>query len=559
MRLVRLRHLLKQLCFVAWCLLSVSIWAADATTPVIEAPPAPRFDITAFQVEGDTLLGADTVNALVKPYIGPSKDFGDVQQALEALQDAYQARGFNAVHVNLPEQELESGIVRLTVNEQKVGSVKVEGNKFYSDEAVLRAVPSLQEGTNPNIKDLGKTLKIANENPSKQTAVLFTDNETDESKVDTIVKVADDKPWKAFITLDNTGSRETEFGRLTFGYQNFNMFDTDQRLTAEFITNTHYPQNIFNPDHKVHIFAFAYTIPLTSIGDSVDLLASYSDTTSTEPVSLSGLLGSISGKGLVLGAHYNHNFDNLTDYQHKITLGIDSRNTRASTGVLFGPITPELTTTPISATYSGQWTPNQQTVAFSAGFSRNIVGLAEHGDKEDFIASGNANSTFSKFNFSLDYVLPLALMIPVAKDWQFHTAFSSQMSWDRLVSIEKFRIGGMDTVRGFHESALSGDEGYRISFELISPDFGKFMSENAALRGVLFTDTGRVSDNHDSTGIAGVQTTIASVGAGLRYNYGKNWVGRLDVAEVVNGDRENGAGNTPVGRIYGHASIGFMW
>jgi hemolysin activation/secretion protein len=423
----------------------------------------------------------------------------------------------------------------------------------------LRAVPSLQTGTDPNIKDLGRTLKVANENPSKQTAVLFTDNEADPSKVDAIVKVADDKPWKAFITLDNSGSRETEFGRLTFGYQNFNLFDTGQRLTAEFITNTHYPQNWFNQDHKVHVFAFADTIPLTSIGDSIDLLASYSDTTSTEPVSLSGLLGSISGKGLVLGAHYNHNFDNLTNYQHKITVGMDSRNTRASNAVLLGPITPEVTTTPISATYSGQWTPNQQTVAFSAGFSRNIAGLAEHGNEVDFVNSGNANSDFSKLNFSLDYILPLALLIPVAKDWQFHTGFSSQMSWDRLVSIEKFRIGGEDTVRGFHESALSGDEGYRITFEFTSPDFGKFMSENATLRGVLFSDAGRVSDNHDTTGAAGTQTTIASVGAGLRYNYGKNWTGRLDVADVVNGDRENNAGSKTVGQLYGHCSIGFTW
>jgi hemolysin activation/secretion protein len=534
---------------------SLALAAEPATpAPELQAPPAPRFDITAFKVEGDTLLGTDKINALVKPFIGASKDFGDVQQALEALQDAYQAKGFTTVRVNLPEQELESGVIHMTVTEQKISSIKVEGNKNYTSESALRVVPSLQVGSIPNTKEIGKSLKIANGNPTKQTAVLFADNEKDENSVDATVKVIDDKPWKASVTLDNTGTRETGHGRLTFAYQNFNMFDTDQRLTAQFITNPHLPQNILDPDHKVRVYVFGYTIPLASIGDSVDLLASYSDSTSTTPIVLRGLIGDISGQGLVLGAHYNHNLDKLPDYEQKLTFAYDNRATKSSHDNQGNLLGTALTTTPLSVTYSGQWTPNPHTIAFSAALSRNIAGIAEHGSKDDFI-SAQADSTFSKLNFTLDYSRPLP------KDWQLHASFSSQISWDSVPAIEKFRIGGMDTVRGFHESELAGDEGFRASVELYTSNIGQFMkSDKTSLRGVFFADTGRVADNQNPSGaVITEQTSITSIGAGLRYNYSTSIVGRFDVAQVINGDTEHGSGTTRNGDHYVNASIAYLW
>jgi hemolysin activation/secretion protein len=193
-------------------------------------------------------------------------------------------------------------------------------------------------------------------------------------------------------------------------------------------------------------------------------------------------------------------------------------------------------------------------ISFSAGLSRNIAGIADHGDKVDF-QSAQADSTFSKLNFTLDYARPLP------NDWQLHAAFSSQISWDSLPSIEKFRIGGMDTVRGFHESELAADEGVRVSLELYTSNFAQFMkSDKTTLRGVFFTDYGRVADNQNTAGfVTTVQTSIASIGAGLRYNYGTNIAGRLDLAQVINGDTEHASGTTRNGDHYVNASIAYLW
>ena len=81
--------------------------AADELTPAVV-----RFDISRFDVVGNSLLPNDVIEAAVAPFTGKGRDFGDVQKALEALEAAYHQRGFNVVQVELPEQELNQGVVR---------------------------------------------------------------------------------------------------------------------------------------------------------------------------------------------------------------------------------------------------------------------------------------------------------------------------------------------------------------------------------------------------------------------------------------------------------------
>ena len=100
------------------------------------APAAPRFDINAFAIEGNTLFQLYELHAVVEPYTGKQKDFGDIQRALEALQAFYIARGYNAVRVLVPEQDIRAGSVRLQVIEARIRQVRVQGS--YWDRIALR-------------------------------------------------------------------------------------------------------------------------------------------------------------------------------------------------------------------------------------------------------------------------------------------------------------------------------------------------------------------------------------------------------------------------------------
>ena len=113
-----------------------------------------HFPINRFDVVGNHLLSEADVTAAVSSSVGADKAFGDIQHALEALEQAYRSHGFSAVQVSLPEQELISGIVRIDVVESTIDHVIISGNKYFDEANIRSSLPPLQEGQTPNLQKL---------------------------------------------------------------------------------------------------------------------------------------------------------------------------------------------------------------------------------------------------------------------------------------------------------------------------------------------------------------------------------------------------------------------
>ena len=137
-----------------------------------------------------------------------SRDFGDVQRALEALEALYHARGYNVVTVQLPEQELNGGVVRLHVLQTRIGRVTVDGNRAFSLENIRRSLPALREGETPNLARVSANLKLANENPARRLKLSLGSGEQEET-VDARVEVVEARPWTVMANFDNTGTGAT--------------------------------------------------------------------------------------------------------------------------------------------------------------------------------------------------------------------------------------------------------------------------------------------------------------------------------------------------------------
>jgi hemolysin activation/secretion protein len=63
----------------------------------------------------------------------------------------YHARGYNVVTVQLPEQELNGGVVRLNVIQARLSRLTVSGNRYYSEQNIRAGLPTLQPGQTPNL------------------------------------------------------------------------------------------------------------------------------------------------------------------------------------------------------------------------------------------------------------------------------------------------------------------------------------------------------------------------------------------------------------------------
>lgn len=246
--------------------------ATKPETDRIESVAALRFDINHYVVEGVSLLTQADIDSAVSAYVGKDKDFSDVQHALEAVENAYAKRGYTAVRVLLPEQELEKGTVRFDVIESHFGKVTVKDNRYVTEANALNALPSVRSGAVPRSKQIAVELKLANENPARQMNVVLKAGEKDD-EVDANVIVTDSKPATFGVSLDNTGLPETGRTRLGVSYRHANVFGKDHVASLQYQMSPERP-------NRVTVLGGGYKIPLYQSGDSLEFFGGYSSVNS---------------------------------------------------------------------------------------------------------------------------------------------------------------------------------------------------------------------------------------------------------------------------------------
>jgi len=503
---------------------------AAAQTAVAERE-AVKFRIERFEVEGNTLLSAAEIEKAVAPYTGDGKDFGDIQRALEALEQIYHNHGYGSIQVMLPEQDITRGVVQLQVAETHIGKITIEGNEHFDAANVRASLPTLEEGAIPNSKAIARNLQLLEEHPTKQTAVLLRASAAD-NEVDAAIKIKDENPLRYFVALDNNGTKETGDERISLGFQHSNLFNRDQVLTVQYQTS---PTQVGD----VKVFGAGYRIPFYSLNSSLDLLAGYSDVDSG---TLQNLFN-VSGSGTVFGAHYNLYLPKFGEYEQKVTVGVDYRAYKNE--VLFNGVglVPDITVHPASVTYGGLWRMNRAQLQFYASLVQNLFPGGSDGTDADFKNSrAGARADYRLWRAGATYIR----LLP--KDWQLRAAFTGQQTSDALVLGEQFGFGGPDSVRGFNLREVSDDRGFVTNLEVYTPDFSsqiKLPWQDVRLRGLVFYDMGNVTRNDPQPGESSGQTG-ASVGLGWRLAVGKHFNLRADWAYVVDAAGQQAKGDEMV-------------
>ena len=519
----------------AGSVLAVAVSAAWGAGQEAEAPL--RFEISRFAVSGNSLLAPSEVEAAVAPFAGKNRDFGDVQRALEALEAVFHARGYKVVTVNLPEQELGGGVVRLEVMEPKIGQVKVRGNQAFDEANVRNSMPALASGRTPNLDDVSANLKMANEHPSRKINLQLQSGASDDV-VDANLDVIDEKPWRAMLNLDNSGTPQTGKTQAGVVLQHANLWGRDHLGSFQYTTTVEKPD-------QVSVYGLGYHIPLYALGDSVDLFASYSNVNSG--VVSAGLFDlGVSGKGATFGARYNHVLARRGSLEGRLVYGVDIKaykNDVLFAGQNFGN---DVTVRPVSIGWVGNVSLDDAAQAsFSLAAVQNIPG-GSRGRPVDFErARAGADDSYSMLRLSGAYSRM------VAGEWQLRVLINGQWTDDALVSGEQFGAGGNASVRGFDERALSTDSGAFSNIELYSPNF--CASSRWQCRAVAFYDAAYGERNKELPGELR-STTIASTGLGLRLAMGTSMNMQLDYGHVV---RPGAVDTTSRNKL--HVRVGFAY
>ncbi|NNG22377.1 ShlB/FhaC/HecB family hemolysin secretion/activation protein [Telluria aromaticivorans] len=519
-------------------------WAQDLA-PSDSATTAPddivRFGISRFEVAGNTLLPAAEVERAVTPFTGAGRDFGDVQRALEALEALYHERGYKVVTVQLPEQELNGGVVHLTVLQTTIGRVTVAGNRHASVDNIRRSLPGLREGATPNLTQVSADLKLANENPAKKIKLSLESGQQDDT-VDARVDVLDERPWTVMANFDNTGTKETGKTHAGLVLQHANLGGRDHVASLQYTTTVEEPS-------QVAVWGVGYHVPLYAQGASVDLYASYSDVDSG--LVTAGLFDlAVSGRGAVYGARYNKVLAKRLlagrELEGRIVYGLEVKAYKNSVVFFNQDFGSDVTVRPISIGYQGRMALENGEANFTATLLRNVSG-GSRGDQAAFTAvRAGAKDGYTALRFAGAWSRALG-----TGDWQTRVLANGQYTPDALVPGEQFGAGGSTSVRGFDERELSTDSGLGLNLELYTPNLCSRGGWQCRL--LAFYDTAHGRRNHALPGELR-STTIAGAGIGLRFAMGNSASVQVDYGKVVKEGALNGAGKDKL-----HVRVGLAY
>lgn len=456
------------------------------------------FDVFEYRVLGNTVLETRAVERAVYPHLGERRRFEDVQAAAAALEQAYRDAGYSTVFVDVPEQDVGGGIVRLRVSEARIGQVRVTGARNFSSREIAASVPALAPGAVPNFPRVQQQLAVVNRrSPDLQvTPVLKTGAAP--GTVDVELKAKDALPAHVAVEVNDRYTADTSRTRasLTAGYDA--MFGRPHSLSLQFQTA---PEN---PD-DTRVLAATYVARDPGSGRALAFYAIDSDS----DVATVGAL-SVLGKGQMFGTRYIIPLELAAERTSSLTLGLDYKDFDETV-----EIDAENTlVTPISY-LSASLAFGQSRVAESWQFSGSI------GPRFGWRGEANGENEFADKRY-----LARPNFFYLAGDAQYQHLLpggyalalrtSGQYSTEPLVSNEQFSIGGFSTVRGYLESEQLGDYGIAGSVELLSPQLAARIHpavQDARL--YAFLDGGYAAI-HDPLPDQEDAFDLASLGVGLR-------------------------------------------
>ena len=507
---------------------------------IVHAQEDDTFNIDHFQVDGNTILPAAKIKALVAPFEGEKRNYGDVQKALEAVEGAYRKRGFSTVQVTIPEQELTGGVVRINVIENVLGNIEITGNKHFDDANILNGLRPLKIGEAPNLRDISAAVQLDNDNQAKQVGVTLSTSELP-GQIDAKVNVTDSNPRRIFTTIDNTGTSGTGRWRTGIAWQENNLFNKDHVATIAYTTAPDHPGGV-----SINLYSLGYRIPLYQYGDSLDFIYGKSSVNTPHSSPTLGASLGIIGKGDVAGFRWNHYLPRVGENTSKIIYGIDYKHIDSSCtldGVQLtqvAPCTPYITR-PVSVSYVGSKQGVGQQIDYNIGLAVNwgigakhqnanpTTGAPTENDRYSFLTPGNRTSS--------DYFEILrgggSWFKGFKNDWQMRLAGTAQYSPYAVVSSEQMGLAGSTAVRGFDERAVSADSGVVANAEVYTPELAGLAHVPGNLRLLTFYDIGTGFNSHLGNGGGTPATvTVASLGIGARYSAGKDFNLRADMARI---------------------------
>lgn len=497
-----------------------------------------QFKIRGFAVEDNTVLDEAALMAVLRPFTGEEKRAEDVEAAREALERRYHREGYPTVLVNIPEQTVEDGVVRLQVIESRIRRVRVNGNHYFRRSRILGDLPSFRTGEILYIPRIQQELNRLNRNPDIQvTPVLDPGREL--GTIDVTLQVEDRLPLHGSLEVNNRSTQSTSDLRFNGQIRYDNLWQRAHSVSLQYQTS---PLEL----DEVQVVAASYVMP--AFWNPEQFLALYGIWSDSAAAFGEGF--SVIGSGFLAGLRWVAPLPPGERYSHSLTVGVDYKD--FDENIDFADEEDDLATPirylPLSFAYNGTLFDRRGATRWSAGLNMVFRGLVS--DPEDFAVKrfrSRGNYLYMSLGLERDLALPGGFEMAVKMD--------GQVADQPLIANEQYAAGGMKSVRGYYESMEMGDNALHATIELAAPElylpsaanrfvrYRPYLFYDIAALGILEPLPGQKSD-----------TTLHGCGLGVKGNVTEHFTYQIDVATAL-----RDAGEVQSGDVRLHFQVAYAF
>lgn len=465
----------------------------------LPAPPLDKGDVGSdffivlrkIVLEGNTIFTNEELLSVVSAYLNKQIGSDELQNIRIALSQYYIDHGYITSGVILPDQKVKDGVVKFRVIEGELSIIQLSGqDRLHHSYIYGRIVRGVSKPL--NVKDLQNQLFLLQQDQriERINAQLQPGAVRGESVL--YVAVQEAEQVLAYFTANNHRPPGVGAERGIFELVHLNLTGSADTL------NFRYGATEGADDVYV-----SYDYPLNS--RATKLLFFYEKTDSEvieEPfASLDvGSRSSTSGIGISFPVYSRPN--------EQLDLGLILEKRKSET-FLFG--------LPFSFEAGPQDGVSRITVlrfyqSWYKRYAKNVLALRSTlnmGFDVDDATVNDGNIPDTKFQ---SWLGQFQWLHRFNNNQQILTRVTTQFTDDPLLPLEQFAAGGANSVRGYRENQLVGDNGTFASFEYRFPLLKP--SHDGYLQFVTFVDYGRISNKDRNTPRP---NEIYSVGAGIRW------------------------------------------
>jgi hemolysin activation/secretion protein len=437
---------------------SPSVAPGAAAAPAQKPAPAERFDIDDFAVRGADKLPEIDLDEAIYPFLGPNKSADDVEKARAALEKAYHDKGYQTVSVSVPAQNTQGKVITLQVTELKVGRLRVKNSRYFDLDRIKAGAPSLKEGTVPNFNDVTKDIVALNQWPDRRVTPALRAGVTP-GTVDVDLNVDDKAPLHASVEVNNRQSPNTSGLRVTSTVHYDDLWQLGHSLSFSYQVAPQRRQD-------AEVFSGSYLARIPEV-DWLSVLF-YAVNSKSDVATVGGT--NVVGPGQIYGGRAVITLPARDNFFHTLSAGLDYKHFDQTVNLGTNGFSSPVTYYPLVASYSATFQGDKFTTQLNASVTYNTRPVSSSPtdfDNKRF----DASPSFAHLNADLSHTQELP------QGFQLYGKVQGQVADGPLVSSEQLSVGGLDTVRGYLESEVLGDNGVVGNLEVRSPDVGSMLQK----------------------------------------------------------------------------------